>query len=297
MKNGNFGKISIEHFAHQVNLNVVTQTDDFIISKKPTTLQEHALNFDYPHIIEGIAFVFCVQGKARIRINLIEHEVQENTLLVAVPNNIIHVLEQSTDLRIEFLFFTFDFISNMRLTIQLGNIIKAVEEQASLKLETAVFEELLTIHGLIIKQYEKPVAYREDVIKNLLYALSYQILQIYDISSANKTNVPANRKQELYMKFMTLLFDHYKTERSIKFYADNLYLTPKHFSKVINEVSGKPILEWIDEMVIMASKAMIKSTEMTVAQIADELNFANASFFGTYFKKRVGMTPMQYRVQ
>jgi len=36
---------------------------------------------------------------------------------------------------------------------------------------------------------------------------------------------------------------------------------------------------------------------MTVAQIAFELNFANASFFGIYFKKRVGITPLEYREQ
>jgi AraC family transcriptional activator of pobA len=48
-------------------------------------------------------------------------------------------------------------------------------------------------------------------------------------------------------------------------------------------------------MVIMAAKALLKSSDMTVAQIAFELEFARASFFGTYFKKRVGITPLQYR--
>ena len=296
-KKEDYSSISIAHFARQVNVNVITETNDFIVSKSPNSLQEYTFDFDYPHIIEGIAFVFCVKGNARIRINLTEHEVYENSVLIVVPNNIIQILEQSADLRIEFLFFTFEFVSNIRLSTQLGYIVKAVEEQASLNLSSDDFKELLTIHGLIVKQYRKPVAYREDVIKNLLYALVYQMLQLYTVSSVGSSNKKVNRKQDIHMKFMALLFEHYKTERSVKFYADKLYLTPKYFSKVINETSEKPVLDWIDEMVVMAAKALLKSSDMTVAQIAYELNFANASFFGTYFKKRVGMTPVEYREQ
>ena len=97
------------------------------------------------------------------------------------------------------------------------------------------------------------------------------------------------------MKFAALLYEHYKTERSVQFYAEKLHLTPKYFSKTIMEVNGKSVLELIDEMVIMAAKALLKSSVLTVSQIADELNFANPSFFGTYFKKRAGFTPLQYR--
>jgi len=297
MKKKDYSSISNEHFARQFNLNVITETKDFIISKKPTTLQEHQLDLDYPHIIEGIAFVFCVKGNARIRINFTEHEVYANTVLIAVPNNIIQVLEQSDNLRVEFLFFTFDFISNIQLSTQLGYIAKTVEEQVSINLSNEDFRELLTIHELMIMQYRKPVAYREDVIKNLLYALVYQILQQYTMNVEGRSNKKVNRKQDIYMKFMALLFEHYKTERSVHFYADKLYLTPKYFSKVINETSGRPISAWVGEMVIMAAKAMLKSSDMTVAQIAYDLNFANASFFGTYFKKRVGITPLEYREQ
>lgn len=64
---------------------------------------------------------------------------------------------------------------------------------------------------------------------------------------------------------------------------------------MIKEISGKTAGEWIDEMVLMGAKAMLKSSDLSVAQISDELNFASASFFGTYFKKLAGMTPMEYR--
>jgi AraC-like DNA-binding protein len=36
---------------------------------------------------------------------------------------------------------------------------------------------------------------------------------------------------------------------------------------------------------------------MTMQQIADDLKFPNASFFGKYFKEHSGMTPMEYRTK
>jgi YesN/AraC family two-component response regulator len=36
---------------------------------------------------------------------------------------------------------------------------------------------------------------------------------------------------------------------------------------------------------------------MTMQQIADDLQFPNASFFGKYFKEHSGMTPMEYRMK
>ncbi|WP_113663267.1 helix-turn-helix domain-containing protein [Pedobacter nanyangensis] len=295
MKKEDFVKISIAHFARQLHVNVIAETNDFIVSKSPNTFREHSFDLDHPHILDGIAFVFCVKGKAKVKINLTEHDVYQNTMLIAVPNSIVQILEQSDDLKIEFLFFTFDFISNIKLSTQLGYIAKAVEKQTCLYLTDETFGDLLAVHKLIVKQYQKHIAYREDVIKNFLYALIYQILQLYATSITSSTAKGQNRKEDIHMKFMALLFEHYKIERSVKFYADKLYLTPKYFAKVVKDISGKPVLEWIDEMVIMAAKALLKSSDMTVAQISFELEFANSSFFGTYFKRRVGITPLQYR--
>ena len=94
---------------------------------------------------------------------------------------------------------------------------------------------------------------------------------------------------------MTEVADNYKKERSVSFYANKLCLTPKHLSGVVKEVSGKTAGEWIDRLVILEARAMLKTTEMSIQQIAEHLNFANQSFFGKYFKHYVGISPKEYR--
>ena len=81
------------------------------------------------------------------------------------------------------------------------------------------------------------------------------------------------------------------------YYAGKMFLTPKHLSTVVIEVSGKTAGEWIDSLVILEAKALLKSSEQSSQEIADEPHFANQSFFGKYFKHHTGMSPKEYRKQ
>jgi len=90
---------------------------------------------------------------------------------------------------------------------------------------------------------------------------------------------------------------HYKEERSLEFYADKLCLTCKYISKVIKETSGKTANDIIDEHVALEVKALLKSTNMTIDQISETLNFPSQSFFGKYFKRITGISPKEYKTK
>ena len=83
--------------------------------------------------------------------------------------------------------------------------------------------------------------------------------------------------------------------RRLNFYADKLCLTPKYMSTIIRQTSGKTAGNWIDDYVLLEAKALLKSTNMTIQQISDELNFPSQSFFGKYFKRLTGVSPKEYK--
>lgn len=62
-------------------------------------------------------------------------------------------------------------------------------------------------------------------------------------------------------------------------------------------MTGKNVLDIIAHVVIIDIKAKLKSTDMTIQEIAYSLNFPSASFFGKYFKRHMGMSPLEYRKQ
>ena len=59
--------------------------------------------------------------------------------------------------------------------------------------------------------------------------------------------------------------------------------------------TGKSASQWIDDYVVLEAKTLLKSTNLTILQISEELHFANQSFFGKYFKQHTGLSPMRYR--
>jgi AraC-like DNA-binding protein len=133
---------------------------------------------------------------------------------------------------------------------------------------------------------------RLEIAKHLtlamFYGLGYEHHQLLDAEQKSKQGILADN-------FLKHVQAHYKEQRDIGFYADKLCLTPKHLSKVIKENSGKSAGEWIDDYVILEAKALLKSTNMTIQQISDELNFPSQSFFGKYFKRNTGVSPSEYK--
>ena len=83
---------------------------------------------------------------------------------------------------------------------------------------------------------------------------------------------------------------------SVNFYANLLYVTPKHLSICVKEITGKPCGELIDERVVAEAKALLHNQELTVAHVAEELNFSDQFFFSKYFKKCTGMSPKHCRM-
>ena len=104
-----------------------------------------------------------------------------------------------------------------------------------------------------------------------------------------------NRREEYFREFMRHLQQHHCKERSLGFYASLLHITPKYLTTLIKQVSGRSAAEWIDECVILEAKNLLKFSTMSIQQIAYYLNFPNQSFFGTYFKRRTGMSPSEYK--
>lgn len=292
MSKEEFGKISPEDVSRQAP---VTGVKNFILSDNGAQIKDYSFNFQHPSIIEGIAFVICIQGTAHVKINLQEYHIEPNMIIMLLPNYLVEICYNSDDWLVEFIFISFEFVSDFKLIAD-TNLFEQVGNITCLKIKEEEVLNLLDFHAFIVKKYKrKDHLYREEITKSLLHTLVFEVLQLlktYEITTNGKA---LSRSEELLTQFIGLLFQFHRQERSVKFYADKMFLTPKYLSKVIRKASGKSVLQWIDEMVIMEAKALLKSSSLTVLQISEKLNFSNASFFGSYFKKRTGITPNQYR--
>ena len=131
--------------------------------------------------------------------------------------------------------------------------------------------------------------------KLLLLALTYRLCSIYSRRMIEEKNV-AGHKIDTFIKLIRLIEKYYMQERGVAFYADKLCLSPKYLSALSKSVCGYTVQELVFRAIIRKSIFWLKNTNKSVQEISDELNFPNASFFGTFFKKQTGLAPSHYRL-
>ncbi len=114
-------------------------------------------------------------------------------------------------------------------------------------------------------------------------------------ASTDRRGSVSQRNREVFVRFMDLLDQYHQIERSVAFYADKLFITPKYLSSIVKKVSGENALEWINRYVVLEAKSLLMHSDKSIQEVAYALNFPNPSFFGKYFKHHTGMSPGEYK--
>lgn len=94
---------------------------------------------------------------------------------------------------------------------------------------------------------------------------------------------------------MMLLERDYKISRDVSYYAEQMNISSKYLTNIVNQVTGHPPKTIIEQYVILQLKLHLKRSTQSIKVMAWEFHFADVSFFCRYFKKHTGLTPQQIR--
>ncbi|HAC23226.1 MAG TPA: AraC family transcriptional regulator [Porphyromonadaceae bacterium] len=250
-----------------------------------------------PRRVNAMTFLVCLKGSLKVGINLQEYTITENTLLLTFPDQIIQNLGHDEDFSGLFIAISPLFIDRTFKSLkELIPFMLHAKDSPALKLNDKEIDAIKEYHSFLWRKVKMiNNIYRKEVTRGILFALFYDMYNIIGQRIPIEKVKPSSRKEELFKKFIKTVSEHYKEERSVSFYSDKLCLTSKHLSGVVKEVSGKTAGEWIDSLVILEARTLLKTTDMSIQEIAEYLHFANQSFFGKYFKHYVGVSPREYR--
>ncbi len=272
--------------------------DDVIIFRESDVdvLRESRL-FTYPCRIDAAIFIFCESGAMSVSVNLKTYQLTRGMALLVLTGNIMQV-HYTDHFRVRGILVSSEFMCNTMIESKVAMPLRRqFQSDCCLSFTDEQISELDEYYALFFRTLSCPEAlYKSETFRSLITAALYRIGTIFVSKIKAEGNRSANNRQmALFERFMQLLETHHATERNIAFYADRLFLTPKHVSKVILEVSGKTPTQWIDEYVVLEAKSLLKYSNLTIQEIADYLNFSTQSVFGKYFKHKTGLSPREYK--
>ncbi len=276
--------------------------DDYIFSRIVPG-EDGIETLSHPVRFAGMTVCLVLNGELSIDVNLTTYTVKPNSIVVLGSGSIIKVNKVDwSKLEAYTLFVSTNFLHDLNLDLNAINIKQMIERRVSpagnlSPEEAAQLKQYMELLHLNATQNREAV-FSKNIARSLIQAVIYQMLQFEENHtghSSENAKQPQSRKLNYVHEFMTLVQLHHTHERSIAFYAEKLFISPKYLSHIIKEATGRSAATWIDEFVILEAKNMLRFSNKNIQQVAYALNFNTQSSFGKYFKHITGMSPTEYQ--
>lgn len=182
---------------------------------------------------------------------------------------------------------------------RLDAVSNALKQYFNVSYELSVYEE----HSLSRGSSAKAVSYvgiscqnqlywgvgiDEDIIKSSIAALSVAVNKLEQIQQADQC------RDERLNEIMNYIQEHYLTV-TLDELTEKMHLSKPYLSKYIREKSGKTFGDIVKNVRMKKARTLLKNTSATVESIAESVGYQNVEHFNRLFKKKYGMTPVQYR--
>lgn len=137
--------------------------------------------------------------------------------------------------------------------------------------------------------------YKAEVLR-LLYAVF-----LLDVQNAQQRAIihrqTPQRVEEIFIGFIRLLPQYFAEHHDIGFYASALNISSVYLSRVVRQVTGRTVVDYINQMIVMEASFLLRTSTMNITQIADRLHFADTPSFSKFFSRLKGVSPREYRTK
>lgn len=250
---------------------------------------------NYPVRLKCEIMALCMEGEIEASVNLNHITVNKNDIITLMPGSIFQINDLNGDLKIYFVGFSSKYVENNdKAKILLDAIYSTLgKPKISLSDKGAMMTE--KYFKLLIDIYEMSDEKLKLEIADNIFADTHKGISLIYKKKTDNENITSSKSEQLCKAFTQLVMQHYNDNRNVAWYAEKLGITHAHLCSIVKQSTGKTCADIISSMVIMDAKSQLKSTQQSIQAISDSLNFANMSFFGKYFKRHVGMSPLEYR--
>ena len=246
--------------------------------------------------VQAAALLLVSRGSVDVELDLKHYKLEAGSLFVVFPEQVVRAKNVSENFDPICIACSKNMIDELIIRFDdTTRLILKIRENPLMQLERVEFEQMNSSFEFLKKKFETTDmnSCRLQILKNYLIGLLYECIGMR--SEPATTDVVKSRGQVLFSQFIDLVVEHHREQHSVKFYADELGITPKYLSAVAEEQTGKNAKRWIDEHIALDAKVLLRSSSRDIQKVSKILNFPDVSFFGKFFKRLVGVSPKAYR--
>ena len=248
--------------------------------------------------------IFCTEGRAQFEYDGNVIQLQKNDFFLYMAHSTVGNILTSSDFNCQQIWFTRDELWN----IEIYNLV-SLADMSLLKLHPVVHltdDDIKLCDSyfqlLCSRMKSSTSALTPYIVRSLLGTMMLELLSIMRRSSEQAARQGRQEgvnssihKKRIIDNFMRLVEESDGRIRRVDEFANKLNITPKYLSTILKEVMNRRPSTYILLYTLKAIERRLRFTDMTMQEIANDLKFPNASFFGKYCKEHLGMTPLEYR--
>lgn len=240
---------------------------------------------------------YCQRGEIEMLVNLNPVTVGSDSQLILLPNSIVKTKKVSNNILLNIIEINESLFRDVSahispLFFRMLRTIPCIKLSPESK--KAVNSFMLLAKG-IYKDTEN--LYRQQIIRS---ALNAYMLYTYDryqrFYYTDDMNIESTRSK-IFDSFVDLLHHNCNTQREVTFYADKLCISTKYLTDICHKVAGVSAKKIIDNFAILQIKILLHNPQLTMQDIAHQMDFPDQSYLGRYFKRFEGISPSSFRKQ
>lgn len=240
--------------------------------------------------------ILITEGCEKVAVNGHEREVREGDVICSRPREIWSWMPDPRLQGYVLIFeeqFLLSFFNDGKFLSRFYYL-QADRTSPFLRPDSGLFQRILHLYKQMKEEIDEE---RPDKDQHILRAMLYETLLLLNrvektaIESPPMNDVAAGRYADA---FVNLADREFAAQHEVEYYADKLCITPNYLNKIIRRHFGMTTKQYLSGRILDEAERLLTYTSLTVAEIAERLNFESASYFVRFFRKATGKTPGQF---
>ncbi len=241
------------------------------------------------------SFTIATQGWLTFNYNGQEMTLKANDYYIYSPGLPITILSASSDYRAVSILIdeqTALEIPTVRHLVSIAYQPVALLSGPLIPLPPEVADKLVRRIREMIDYFNAPHIYKSQILQQLFSVFMLDTQNLLKLSAHPQA---PQRIEELFIALLRLLSEHFIEHHDIAFYADQLHISTSYLSRIVKQLTGRTVVDYINQLLTMEASFLLTTTQLSVSQIADRLHFADIASFSKFFLRMKGLSPKEYR--